>query len=470
MVVTARPLKVCHVFASTEGGRWVYEQLEALERDHGCEVCVVLPEGSGSTVELFQRAGIRIKRFDFRIWGLTALLTLPFRIIGLARWMRRERLDVVQSHIIMSTFFARPAAWLADIPVRLVMVTSPYYMQAPSIRWMEKMTAQMETGVIPSCALTADLYAEAGTPARLIQPILYYGPHEHRFDPARTRPEGLRAEFGLAAKTPLIGSIAIFYPRCGGGSIVPPETRNKFIKGHTDLIEAMAFILPEFPQARLVMIGKGWGPSGPQAEQELHDFVRQKGLGDHVLFAGWRASTAAVYMDLDVSVQASVNENLGGTVESLLMARPTVATRIGGMVDAVIDGETGILVRPSDPADLARGILELLRDPDRAAALGKAGRERMLAGFTLSTTVPALASLYRRQLQEAPGAWRLGKGASRLLLATIIGFPIFMRAALIDLFLLNLLPAKIGSAGRWLRSRSMPRSTGVAHDTGGGAA
>jgi glycosyltransferase involved in cell wall biosynthesis len=468
MVDPAPPLKVCHVFASTEGGRWVYEQLDALRRDHGCDVRVVLPHGPGSTVDTFERAGIPVHRFDFRIWGIRALLSLPFRVLRLALWMRRERIEVVQSHIIPSTFFARPAAWLADVPVRLVMVTSPYYMQAPSIRWMEAATARLETGVIPSCRLTADLYAQAGVPARLIQPILYYGPPKERFDPGRAVPEGLHAEFGLAAEAKLIGAVAVFYARCGGGSFVPPETRHRFIKGHTDLFDAMPAVLEAFPEARLVMVGKGWGPSGAETEKELADYVAARGLQKHVIFAGWRSSSAAVYMDLDVSVQASVNENLGGTIESLLMARPTVATRAGGMADAVVDGETGIQVDPGDPADLARGIIEMLRDPERAACLGRAGRERMLAGFTLESTVPGLASLYRRQRGEARGAWRAHMLLARLVLAVLLGAPLFVRAMVVDIFLLNMLPPKIGSVRRRLRAaRDLLRRSRSAHDPGG---
>ena len=130
-------------------------------------------------------------------------------------------------------------------------------------------------------------------------------------------------------------------------------------------------VLRAFPDARLAMIGCGWGLRGPEAEAELQAFAEREGLSGAVLWAGWRPDTAAVYMDLDVSVQASLNENLGGTIESLLMARPTVATRVGGMVDSVIDGRTGILVRPGDPEDLARGIVELLRD--RAAPPPTAG-------------------------------------------------------------------------------------------------
>lgn len=440
-----RKLKVCHVFAGTEGGRWVYEQLDALQRDHDCESVALLGGEEGPTVDLCRNAGIRTAAFDFRIFSWKALPLLPFRIVKLALWLRRERFDVVQSHIIPSTFFARPAAWLADIPVRLTMSTSPYYMQAPSIRWMEAWTMFMETGIIPSARITADLYREAGVPERLIMPCLYYGPHEERFVPEAAVPEGLRAEMGVPADTPLVGAIAVFYPRCNHSSFVPPDTRGRFIKGTPDLIRAMHNVRREFPAARLVLVGRGWGPAGLEAEEELKAIAREEGLEDIVYFAGWRTSTPAILVDLDVSVQASVNENLGGTVESLLMARPTVATRVGGMPDAVIDGETGLLARPEDPEDLARAICALLRDPERAAALGRAGRAHMLGGFTLTTTVPALAALYRKQRDEAPGAWRLHAGLWRLGVGALLAVPMFLRAVAYDIYWLNILPPVLRS-------------------------
>ncbi len=77
------------------------------------------------------------------------------------------------------------------------------------------------------------------------------------------------------------------------------------------------------------------------------------------------------------AVQPSLSENLGGTIESLLMECPTVATRVGGMTDSVVDGVTGVLVNPSDPESLASGILRLLRDRPSARRYGVAGRERI---------------------------------------------------------------------------------------------
>jgi glycosyltransferase involved in cell wall biosynthesis len=335
--------------------------------------------------------------------------------------MRRRRFDVVQSHIMSSTFYARPAAWLADVPVRLEMSTSPFYLEAPAIRRLERWTAWMETGLIPSCEITADLCREAGIPERLITETLYYGPPEENFVPEEAVPEGLHAEFGLPEGTPLVGAIAVFYPKCGDGDFVPQATRGRYIKGTPDLIDAMPFVREEFPDARLILVGSGWGDRAADAEADLRAYVAERGLEDVVLFAGWRESTPAILVDLDVSVQASLVENLGGTVESLLMARPTVATRVGGMPDAVVDGETGLLANPGDPPDLARAIRELLRDRERAARLGRAGRERMLSRFTLKTTAPGLASLYRRQRAEARGAFRphvslirLARGAGAL--------------------------------------------------------
>lgn len=414
-------MRICHVFAGTEGGSWVFDQLLALKRDYGADVVAVLSGTEGTLPKKCQDAGIPIHVVNFEIGPGLSLLTLPLRIVDFALWMRRERIEVVQSHVINSTMLARPAAWFADVPVRLTMVTGPFYMQAPAIRKLERTTCEVETGIIPTCEITAQLYREAGCPEELICPTLYYGPSATKFDPDHTRPMGLRERLGLPADTLLIASVALFYPRMPDtGDHVPREVRGRLVKGHEDLIAAMPLILEEFPNARMLFIGGGFGPGAAEQEAEIHDLIKAAGMTGLIIPTGYLHDIPAAYLDIDVSVQASLNENLGGIVESLLMARPTVATRVGGMVDAIIDGETGVLVEPSNPADLARGIRDLLRAPEHARSLGKAGRALMLARFTLEVTAPRLAALYARQRQAAPAnSWRLTKFAGRLAIAPI---------------------------------------------------
>ncbi|WP_072375597.1 glycosyltransferase family 4 protein [Hyphomicrobium sp. NDB2Meth4] len=139
-------------------------------------------------------------------------------------------------------------------------------------------------------------------------------------------------------------------------------------------------------------------------------------MHERVHFLGLRSDVEGILADLDVAVQASLSENLGGTIESLLMQCPTVATRTGGMVDAVRDGETGVLVRPLDPGDLADGILRMLADYVQARTMAQRGRQLMLDKFTLERTVESLDATYARQLSRGKG-YRSAISLMRLLIA-----------------------------------------------------
>ena len=125
---------------------------------------------------------------------------------------------------------------------------------------------------------------------------------------------------------------------------------------------------------------------------------------------------------------------------------PVVATRIGGFTDSVRAGETGVLVNPGSPDDLARGIIELLRDPEKARALGRAGRKLMIERFTLRRTVDDLARLYQRLLSEAQ---RQRKFYNPLvsLLRLLAGVPVFVyltfRLLFLDMYLPLYLPGHV---------------------------
>ncbi|MGY3394283.1 glycosyltransferase involved in cell wall biosynthesis [Bradyrhizobium sp. USDA 3311] len=434
---TTGQLRVCHIAATTEGAAWVFEQVRDLRDRFGYDVSVILNGTSGALVDRFNAAGIRVLASDFQFLGGGDLFALPKRILDLEHILERERFDIIQTHLFHSMVIGRIAAWLADVPVRLSMIAGPFHLEAYTPSWIDGSTQWMDTALIPSCEFSRSLYLSMGVRKQRLE-VIYYGPDETRFEPSREVAADLRAEHGWAADAPLIGMVAYFYPELGVNRWTPPAAQGRPVKSHVDLIRAMPAVLAEFPNAKLLLVGSGWEEGGRQYMAKMQALVAELGLSDSVVFTGYRTDIPAVLKSLDVAVQASVSENLGGSIEGLLMECPMVATRVGGLVDSVIDGHTGVLVGPADPAELARGILELLRDPSRAREFGRHGRARMLERFTLRTTVEDEHRLYQRLYARAPAGYRSVRRAFRLFCGALVGGYLAFRYTVFDS---NLLPA-----------------------------
>jgi glycosyltransferase involved in cell wall biosynthesis len=442
-----RGLKVCHVVATAEGARWVAEQLRELRDRHGCEVSAVVGGERGSLVELLRAEGIpyRVEEFVFTTPG--GMLRAARATYRLARLFRRERVDVVQSHLFFSMIIARLAAWLADVPVRLSMYAAPFQLEAETSLWIDRATCRMESALIPSCELSVDLCRGMGvSDGRLA--LIYYGPDERRFDPRDIEPAGIRASFGWPPDTPLVVNVAYFYPRMTKSRWIPRVLHGRGIKGHGDIVRAAPRVLAEYPDAKFLLIGSGWGEAGEQYKREVEGLVRELGLEGSVLFPGYRADANRILREADVAVQASLHDNPAGTIEALLMECPTVVTRAGGLVDTVREGETGLQANPSDPPDLARRIVEMLRDRERARALGRSGRRLMLERFTLARTAEDLYNLYSRLLgAQGRGFYSPPRTLARALVAAPLVAYMALRLLLVEFGLHVYLPALVRRVG-----------------------
>ena len=194
--------------------------------------------------------------------NVSDLFAMPRKILALTRLLRRERFDVIQTHLFHSMVIGRIAAWLADVPVRLSMVAGPFHLEAYTPRWIDGSTQWMDTALIPSCEWTSTLYKSLGVADRRLK-IIYYGPDEKKFDPANHQAADLRGEFGLGDDGPLIGMIAYFYAELGVNRWTPPAVQGRSVKCQSDLIRAMPEILKEFPKARLILGGLRLGGSRP---------------------------------------------------------------------------------------------------------------------------------------------------------------------------------------------------------------
>lgn len=433
-----RKLKICYIAATSEGATWMVDQLRVLRDVHGFEVAAVVSADRGGLIDRLESENIpfHVANFQVGAGSLREMLGMPMSIVRLARFLRRGRFDIVQTHIFKSMVIGRPAAWLADAPVRLAMIAGPFHLEAYSSRWIERTTHWMDTQLIPACENSLSLCRELGISEKRLAPVIYYSPDPANFDPARISPAGIRKEFGWPADTPVICHVAYFYPRLPKAKWIPPALHGRGLKGHGDLIRSMPTILREFPAAKLMLVGIGWTNSGNQYMEEMRALVREMNLESNVVFTGYRADANRILREADVAVQPSLSENCGGAFEALLLEKPLVVTGVGGLTDVVTDQETGVVVRPSDPQDLARGILELLHAPEKARAFGKAGRREMLQSFTIDRTASDLSNLYRKLIERRreDQGYRLATSVFRAVEAAPIFTYMIFRLVTLDIF------------------------------------
>ena len=160
-------------------------------------------------------------------------------------------------------------------------------------------------------------------------------------------------------------------------------------KGHRILLQALSLLRAEFPNIRLICLGTG------ALKDELTKIARDLGLENIVRFVGFRSNVGDWLAAVDIGVLPSFYEGLPLTaVETLAAGIPLVATAVDGTPEVVIDGETGHLVPPGDPAAMAEAIGRLARQPELRRKFGLAGRDRVLKRFRIQRQVKQTSDLY----------------------------------------------------------------------------
>lgn len=303
-------------------------------------------------------------RLDLRAAG--RLLTL----------LRSSRIEIIHSHLFLANQVARLLGRLAGVPV---IVTSQHDLDlwmGMRHRLIERITAPWSDAVV-ACSEAVRRYAldQYGVRRGLVR-TLHNGIEigEMRpLDPERRRL--LRRELGAGPGDLLLGCV---------GRLVEPK------KGLTVLLAATARIAREIPGARLVIVGDG------PARALLERCAAQEGVRGRTLFTGLRRDVDLIMSALDLFVMPSNWEGFGiALLEAMAAGIPIVATRVGGIPEVVLDGETGRLVPPGDPEVLAAACADLLRDREQAARLAAAGRFRVEAEFGAGAVVERMAALYR---------------------------------------------------------------------------
>jgi glycosyltransferase involved in cell wall biosynthesis len=335
-----------------------------------------------------------LRRLRIVVSGVYFLAT----VLRMARLFRRLEVDVVHTHVFSSMVIARFAGAIARVPIRVAMIASPLQLESPELRRIDLLTRRLDHRLIAGCQYTSDLYARFGVSARDRRTV-GYGVDPTGFDPAKADGHRVRRELGLSADTVVVGQVAWFYAALRP-PFAAPGMEGRGIKGHEDLLAAARLVLDQRRDVRFIVVGDGFDESGARHFDDIRRLAGELGIEHAVIFTGRRRDLVDVLAALDVSVQCSLSENYGGTIESLLMERPLVATRAGGMPEVVLDEQTGLLVPPREPEALAAAIMRLIDDPALGRRLGREGRARMLERHTIQHTIDGVIDVYRELAAE----------------------------------------------------------------------
>jgi glycosyltransferase involved in cell wall biosynthesis len=361
-------VKVVHLVIGGEvaGGQLVALQLALATRDRGHEVAFVSPS-PGDFVDLAEQEGFRT-----RVVPLGGALDVR-SLLRLRALLRAERADVLHTHVHFSlNVLGRLAGRLAGARVVAHMHIANVFRAGGLARRaqvaLDNATARLCGRIVAVSEATRISLLRQGYPAARVV-VVHNG-----IGPAA--PVELRRPDGAPDAAPLLLHV---------GRLAP-------VKGQRELIEALALL--RRPDAVAVLAGKDL-ETGGSYQRELETLAAALGVHERVVFAGYRDDVPALLAAADVFVLPSFVEGLPLTVlEAMAAARPVVASRAGGTPEAVVDGETGVLVPPGDVEALAGALDELLADPERARRLGEAGKRRVEERFSVDAMVDGVLAAY----------------------------------------------------------------------------
>jgi glycosyltransferase involved in cell wall biosynthesis len=310
------------------------------------------------------------------VWITPQRAGLDLRWIpAFARRMRRERIDVLHSHEFAMNVFGGAAALLAGVPAVSTIHGRAYVSEQPRRVWAYRILRRLG---IPIVAVSDDL---AGFLAQRFGISRASLGMVHNGIPMPPLPEGERAGLRAAARRAL-GVPDTLSLVVAVGNLYP-------VKDHATLVRALA----RLPDARVAIAGRG------DEETRLRELAAELGVADRLHLLGLRDDVDRVLAAGDVFVQPSLSEGLPlAVLEAMAAGLPVVATRVGGVSEAVRDGETGYLVPPADPPSLADALAKVLAADDRGAALGARGRARAEKEFSVDVMAERYRALYLSRL------------------------------------------------------------------------
>jgi glycosyltransferase involved in cell wall biosynthesis len=366
-VARISPARIGYVIGQlTRGGaeQQLYELVRGIDRQRFHCVVYCLSERTDPFGEMIAATGVAVKTLPHR-----RRLELG-RILTLARLARADRIDVLHAFLVHASGYAWPAQRLAGVPCLITSARSGR--TAGGVRdWIIGRAFQSSDAVICNGEAVREFIAHRYSAPTAKCRVIYNGVDLTRFSPRSASAPALDHQ------GPTIITV---------GRLVAEKDLLLFL-------EAAALMLRACPSARFLIVGEG------PCRSELERGAAERGLGPAVSFLGGRADIPDLLHAADVFWLTSASEGLpNALLEAQASAVPVVTRDVGAAREIVRHGVTGYVVPRRDAPAFVAYTRELLANPERARAMGLAGRRVVEATFSLDVMVRSTERLYETLL------------------------------------------------------------------------
>jgi L-malate glycosyltransferase len=373
---------------------------QSLHESKHYRVSVACMDPRGSLGEELNQAGFtEIPSFRMNsFYDHTMIVSLK----RFARFLNEQKVDVVHTHDFYTNVFGMAGSWLAGVPVRIASRRETTGWRTPAQKFVERRAYQLAHAIVANAeAVSQHLVKEGVRKERVV--TIYNGLDLKRVTPQFNRQETFkRLNVSSNGHHPLVTIVA---------NLLHP------VKDYPTFLRAAQRVHQDFPNARFIAAGDG------PLKDRMVVHAKELGLEHCVNFIGRCEYVADLLSISDVCVLSSIAEGFSNSIiEYMGAGRPVVATDVGGAREAVIEGETGYLVQPRNFQTMAERIVDLLRNPERARAMGRYGRQVVESKFSCAAQLDRTVELYERLLERVKTKSAL---ASRRIFFTLLVISVF---------------------------------------------
>jgi glycosyltransferase involved in cell wall biosynthesis len=356
-----------------QGGseRLALQLVRQLHKSGRCRVRLACLQNKGSLRDEADRLGLG----EIPEYPLTSFYDRNFvtQLRRLARFLRENEIDVIHTHDFYTNIFGMTAAAMARVRARVAYKGETDGFRTSTQKRLERGAFRLAHRVVANSDAVQKQLIREGVPAEKV--VKHYNGLDLKRVKAQshaTREDNL-AMLGLPERRLVTIVANLQHP----------------VKDHPMFLRAAARVRAAVPDAAFVVAGEGALMAG------LRELAAQLGLERDVFFIGRCEKVAELLSVSDVCALSSTAEGFSNAIlEYMAAARPVVVTDVGGAREAVIAGETGYIVSAGDDEQMAVRMIELLRDPKRARAMGERGRSLVEEKFSCERHLQETLELY----------------------------------------------------------------------------